>query len=81
MQAQQKLFNKIVFTLFEKFPQLFLLKVYLLSQVRPLLPCFSSLLCSVFKVQLRIVPSKLDNVRKEKADHRKFVGMVTNMSP
>ena len=48
---------------------------------RPLLPCFSSLLCSVFKVQLRIVPSKLDNVRKEKADHRKFVGMVTNMSP
>ena len=27
------------------------------------------------------IPSKLDNVRKEKADHRKFVGMVTNMSP
>ena len=41
MQAQQKLFNKIVFTLFEKFPQLFLLKVHSLSQVRPLLPFFN----------------------------------------
>ena len=51
-------------------------------QSRPLLPCFLILFfCSVFKVQLRIVPSKLDNVRKEKADHRKYIGLVTDMSP
>ena len=30
---------------------------------RPLLPCFQLILCSVFKVQLRDVPSKLNNAR------------------
>ena len=57
MQAQQKLFNKIVFTHLKKIkvPQFAFDKVQSL-RLRPLLPCFSSFLCLVFKVQLAFVP-------------------------
>ena len=64
MQAQQKLFNKIVFTLFEKFPQLFLLKVYLLRKYA--LCCLALIITfPLFSFQGAVegVPSKLNNAR------------------
>ena len=65
MQVQQKLFNKIVFTLnfFKSSTMLFLVRS---DDRASLLPCFLSLfLCSVFKVQKRVIPSKLNNVRRK----------------
>ena len=51
----------------KKVPQLKFLDAIFRS--RPLLPCFYSFfLCSVFKVQLRGVPSKLNNVRLKRSD-------------
>ena len=84
MQAQQKLFNKIVFTHLRKIkvPQFAFDKVQSF-QIAPSVALLFFFLCLVFKVQLRVgIPSKLNNVRRsEKADLRKSVGVVTHMSP
>ena len=40
---------------------LFFVPLVLSDSQRPLLPCFFFLLCSVFKVHLRDIPSKLNN--------------------
>ena len=51
MQAQQKLFNKIVFTLFKKFHNAVSLSAAFSSRALCCL-AFLSFLCSVFKVQI-----------------------------
>ena len=65
MQAQQKLFNKIVFTLLKSFHNA-VSKCDPLGS-RPLLPCFSSFSSVQFsRCSLKDEPSKLNNARGQK---------------
>ena len=76
MQAQQKLFNKIVFTLiFKKFPQLLSLSAMHIP-VHHALCCLAfhtCLLCSVFKVQIEGCTLKIEQCKNLK---RSDLGML-----